>query len=183
MLIAANISAPHVRQFCSSIAADSKPVDTPCLPLIGRPFNDCFNVVSEQVASKGGNQAIGWAIWELPGVFIEAEFHAVWQTPAGDLVDLAPRPRPFTSVSFLPDPSRTYQNRQVNNVRFRLVEDNDVKQFLYLQDRRFAILNAGPRALQHEVQVTKSEMRELERNDKLAMRLEQRIHKRYQANF
>lgn len=85
------------------------------MPPVGQQrYEDCFNVVAEQVAGHGGQQIIGWAIWELPGVFI---------------------------------------------------------------------LNAGQRALQHEVLLPKSELRELERNDKLAIRLERRIQKRYESNF
>lgn len=183
MLIAANISASHARAFCASLVADTAPLITPCRPLLNKPYNDCFNVVSEQVTSHGGQQIIGWAIWELPGVFIEAEFHAVWQSPEGELLDVVPRVRPFTHISFLPDTSRTYKNRQVDNIRRQLVDDNDVKQFLFLSRRRFEILNAGQRALQHEVLLPKAELRELERNDKLAMRLERRIHKRYESNF
>ncbi|MEZ5632417.1 MAG: hypothetical protein R3F09_17130 [Burkholderiaceae bacterium] len=183
MLIAANISASHAQEFCASLVADTAPRVTPCRPILNKPYNDCFNVVLEQVTNHGGQQIIGWAIWELPGVFIEAEFHAVWQSPEGELVDVVPRVRPFTHISFLPDASRTYKNRQVDNIRRQLVVDNDVKQFLFLCRRRFEILNAGQRALQHEVLLPKAELRELERNDKLAMRLERRIHKRYESNF
>jgi len=112
-----------------------------------------------------------------------AEFHAVWQSPEGDLVDIVPRVRPFTEITFVPDANRRYENRQVDNVRKQLVIDNDVKRFLFLNQRRFAILNAGKRALQHEVMLSKTEMRELEASGKEAFRLEQRIHKRYAANF
>jgi hypothetical protein len=60
---------------------------------------------------------------------------------------------------------------------------NDVKRFLFLRQRRFAILNAGERALQHALILPKADMRELEANEKEGMRLERRIHKRYAANF
>ncbi|MDO9068548.1 MAG: hypothetical protein Q7W05_08830 [Deltaproteobacteria bacterium] len=183
MLIAANTSAPHILEFSASIAPGVSPQEVPCQPLPDRPFNECFPSVSEQVTAKGGQQAIGWSLWELPGVFIEAEFHAVWQSPQGDLIDIVPRMRPFTEISFVPDAGRKYENRQVDNVRKQLVADNDVKRFLFLCHRRFQILNAGERALQHTLILPKAELRELEANDKEAFRLERRIHKRYAANF
>jgi len=69
---------------------------------VDKSLDDCFPIVAEQVAAEGGQQVFGWALWELPGVFIEAEFHSVWQSPAGELVDIVPRVRPFVSV--LPSP-------------------------------------------------------------------------------
>ena len=64
-----------------------------------------------------------------------------------------------------------------------LVIDNDLKRFLFLCKRRFAILNAGERAMQHAVILRKADMRELEANEKESMCLERRVHKRYAANF
>ena len=116
-------------------------------------------------------------------MFIEAEFHSVWESPEGELVDIVPRLRPFTEIAFVLDANRRYENRQVDNVRKQLVIDNDVKRFLFLRQRRFAILNAGERALQHALILPKADMRELEANEKEGMRLERRIHKRYAANF
>ena len=107
----------------------------------------------------------------------------MWKSPEGDFVDIVPRSRPFTEIAFVPDASRRYENRQVDNIRKQLVIDNDVKRFLFLCKRRFAILNAGERAMQHAVILPKADMRELEANEKESMRLERRIHKRYAANF
>ncbi len=183
MIVAANTSALHVLEFSSSIAPGTLPQEVPCLPLPDKPLDDCFPIVAEQVAAKGGQQIFGWAVWELPGVFIEAEFHSVWESPEGELVDIVPRLRPFTEIAFVLDANRRYENRQVDNVRKQLVIDNDVKRFLFLRQRRFAILNAGERALQHALILPKADMRELEANEKEGMRLERRIHKRYAANF
>lgn len=183
MIIAANISALHALEFSLSIAPDTQAFGVPCQPMPDKSLDDCFPIVAEQVVARGGQQIFGWALWELPGVFIEAEFHSVWKSPEGDVVDIVPRSRPFTEIAFVPDASRRYENRQVDNIRKQLVIDNDVKRFLFLCKRRFAILNAGERAMQHAVILPKADMRELEANEKESMRLERRIHKRYAANF
>ncbi|MBO1010401.1 MULTISPECIES: hypothetical protein [Acidovorax] len=183
MIVAANISALHVLEFSASIAPNTLAYEVSCQPTPDKPLNDCFPIVAEQVVARGGQQIFGWALWELPGVFIEAEFHSVWKSPEGDVVDLVPRLRPFTEIAFVPDASRRYENRQVDNIRKQLVNDNDVKRFLFLCKRRFAILNAGERALQHALILPKADMRELEANEKESMRLERRIYKRYAANF
>lgn len=183
MIIAANTSALHVLEFSSSIAADTLPREVPCRPLPDKALDDCFPIVAKQVAAKGGQQIFGWAVWELPGVFIEAEFHSVWESPEGEFIDIVPRLRPFTEIAFVLDANRRYENRQVDNVRKQLVIDNDVKRFLFLRQRRFVILNAGERALQHALVLPKTDMRELEANEKEGMRLERRIYKRYATNF
>ena len=102
---------------------------------------------------------------------------------AGKQGGAAGRSRPFSEIAFVPDVNRRYENRQVDNVRRQLVDDKDVKRFLFLTRRRFEILNAGARALQHEVTLPKAEMGALEANHKEAFRLQRRIHKRYAANF
>lgn len=105
--------------------------------------------MAEHVAEHGGESVVGWAIWEVPGVYIEAEFHSVWRASDGALHDLTPRPTPLDSILFLPDPSRQYRGRQVDNVRQPLVEDRDVFRYLYLGKRIFELTNAGPLADQH----------------------------------
>lgn len=86
---------------------------------------------------------------ERPGVFIEAEFHAVWRSESGQCLDIVPRPLPFDSITFLPDPNRNYAGLQVDNVRKPLVKDNDLVRYLFLFKRRFAIMNTGDLAGQY----------------------------------
>ena len=92
---------------------------------------------------------LGWAIWATP-VMVEAEFHAVWSGPAGDLVDVSPRAHGETRILFLPDPSRTYEGRQVNNVR-EPVFKNDVlvARFIKVNNQIFDVMNRGSRADKH----------------------------------
>ena len=92
---------------------------------------------------------LGWAIWEYPKVFIEAEFHSVWQAPDGVLHDLVPRQQPPVRILFVRDPRRRYVGRQVDNVRKPLTNDKNVKEFLALQGRMFALQNEGDLADYH----------------------------------
>ena len=61
-----------------------------------------------QAAAEGGEAAYGWAIWRWPGRWFEAEHHAVWQTPAGDLVDVTPQAGDPPHTLFLPDAHAVY---------------------------------------------------------------------------
>lgn len=149
MPVPADLALNHVVDFCRKVSSHNVPVQVPHEPLPDKPLLECFSIVPEHVAAHGGKQLIGWAIWETPGVFIEAEFHAVWQNPDGALLDLTPRPVPLSNILFLPDSSREYAGRQVDNIRQPLVDDIDVTRFLYLFTRRFEILNKGDLADQH----------------------------------
>lgn len=139
----------YTSDLCERIVKNGVPISVPHVPLVGKPQLECFPIVAEQVAAHGGECVIGWAIWEVSGVFIEAEFHSVWKDPGGLLHDLTPRPTSFESILFLPDPSRKYLGRQVDNIRQPLVNDRDVYRYLYLVKRIFDLTNAGTLAEQH----------------------------------
>jgi hypothetical protein len=105
---AADPSAFHVLAFCRGVS-DSTPTAIPLEPLDVQPINECFSVVPNYVAAHGGYVVLGWAIWEWPRVSIEAEFHCVWRSPVGHLVDITPKPEPMESITFLLDPARRYR--------------------------------------------------------------------------
>lgn len=183
MNISPAADAPYLLNFCASVVQGALPTVVPCRPVPDGAHDDCFPIVNEHVRLNGGQSVFGWAVWERSGVFIEAEFHAVWQAPDGELVDIVPRLRPFTQIVFLPDHTRKYEGRQVDNFRMALVPDNDVKRFLFLFKRKFEILNAGERAYQHEVLLPKAAMREFQSLHKELVKLESRISKKYQRFF
>jgi hypothetical protein len=179
---AANLDDTHVKEFCAEISPHRKPLTVRCAPQNQSPYNECFGLVDEKITESGGKQIIGWAIWEKTGVFIEAEFHAVWETTEGNLLDLNPRPPQFCieSILFVPDANKTYSGRQVDNIRKPLVSDPDVVRFLYLASKRFQLLNRGDRAYQHgKIQLKNREAKEYQRISIEARRLNQKINKRY----
>lgn len=179
---ASDPSDQYVLDFCASVVPTSTSLPVICKPLPNAPDKECFPLVEHYVHENGGRSETGWAIWELPGVFIEAEFHAVWKSPDGEYLDIVPRARQFEQILFLPDSTRRYQGKQVDNIRKALVRDNDVKRFLFLFTRQFQIMNAGELASQHgAISLPEHARRELQAVQKEAMRLELRIKKRYAA--
>jgi len=136
--------------------------------------------VEEQILLHGGSMRTGWAIWEWPNVFIEAEFHAVWQCPTGELRDLTPRALLSQHILFLPDSTTKYDGRQVDNVRKARVKDNDLNRFLFIFRRQFEILNKGDLAFQHgPISLPTGALKELQQLQKEGARLERRLHERY----
>lgn len=108
---------------------------------------------------------------------VEGEFHAVWQSPTGELADLTPKLNDATEIMFLSDPSAKYEGRQVNNVRIPVYR-NDVlvERFIHVNDEMFEVMNRGERANQHgRVGVPREEIEHLLRKQQdLGMRIMRR---------
>lgn len=68
----------------------------------------CFQNVERRVEERGGSSAFGWAIWHLPGLYFEAEHHAVWRNKLGNLIDVSPQLGDRRRLLFLPDESAVY---------------------------------------------------------------------------
>lgn len=134
---------------CEDIVPGATPLYIDVRPLNGAPADECFPLVESQVATYGGDLVVGWTLWELPTLFVEAEFHAVWRSAAGELVDIAPKKSPTRRILFLEDPLRRYEGRQVNNVRRAASQDPVIIEYLTAFDAQFKLLNRGERAHHH----------------------------------
>lgn len=159
----AELSQPLIA-LCQLIGPSStRPVYVDARPLPDMPSKECFPIVEQYIQTHGGSSVFGWSFWELPTLFIEAEFHAVWQSPEGALLDIAPKVEPTERILFLSDPARRYEGRQVNNVRMALRQDPAVIGFLKTCDEEYEFLNRGERAGQHELSLAETEFDEYQR--------------------
>ena len=159
----AELSRP-LKALCQKIVPNQPvPIYVDVHPLQGAPSKECFPIVEQYIQANGGSSAIGWSLWELPELFIEAEFHAVWKSPEGALVDISPKTEPTKRILFLPDPSRVYEGRQVNNFRMALRQDPVVIGFLRKCDEEYEFLNRGERAEQHRLSLESADIIEYQR--------------------
>jgi hypothetical protein len=148
---------------CQELVPGGRPEYVDVRPIRGAPINDCFPVVHHRVLAEGGAAVYGWSIWEQPTLFVEAEFHAVWRAPNNGLIDVTPKKRPIMRILFLVDPSRTYEGRQVKNVRRALRNHPAIAGFLKMFDEEFELMNRRQRAYQHgEITVQGAEAVEYE---------------------
>jgi hypothetical protein len=127
--VAPRDDVPHVLDFCASISSAARPVRVRSEPRLEVVPHECFDNCAQHVKAFGGSVVHGWAVWETPGLFIEAEFHAVWRTRAGMLVDVNPRPPRDSPILFLPQPELTFDGRSVDNVRRGLFDHPAVREF------------------------------------------------------
>lgn len=133
--------SPHLRALCERLVPGEIPVllniDTPPW---AKP-NDCMPNVERAVAEHGGSVQYGWQFWEMSGVMLEAEFHAVWADPWGGRRDVTPKDLPFEQIVFLHDPNLHYEGRQIDNVRVPLQDDQLIRHFIAAAEAYYEATN------------------------------------------
>lgn len=142
-----------VRRFCNRVVPGGKPVYLEETPQPGARPQQCFKNVEAKISGDGGSVQHGWTIWFWASVLMEAEFHGVWKSPSGELVDVTPRLADVKRVLFLPDAKRQYEGRQIDNIRHALSKDELVTDFIALAETAFWVMNRGSRADRDEVPV------------------------------
>lgn len=129
----------NVNRLCDEIGTGTQPVYVPVSPERGLSADACFKNVQAKVKKDGGSLQHGWIIWEAPEKLIEAEFHAVWVSPEGELIDITPKPDGETQILFVPDNKRVYENEPVDNFRLALSDDPEVQRIMQQSEQMFAL--------------------------------------------
>jgi hypothetical protein len=165
--------SPQICVFCEEIVPGQSPVLVPVRPDLDADHGECFLNVKQHQTAEGGGFQLGWVIWESPGLYLEAEFHAVWADPNGELVDITPKADGETEVLYLPDPNATYSFEDdilPRNRRFALVDHPDLQEFFRLCVQRDEIVAKFDR------QVPMSEIADIEMAKiQIAHRLNQQL--------
>jgi len=94
---------------------------------------ECFVNVCDHVAKHGGLIVYGWDLVIHPPMYAEAEFHAVWRSPAGDLLDITPRNDRQDVSYFVIDPARQFDFAnpgRIPNQLHALTDDETVHRYL-----------------------------------------------------
>lgn len=138
-----------VRRLIETVTPGGKAVYLTVQPGANAVVNECFPNVEAQVARAGGRMLCGWQLWEWPHVLIEAEFHAVWRSPDGEMVDVTPKPHGEDRILFVPDERRRYEGIAIDNVRMPLRDDELIRHFIRASEAVVQVLNRGERAFQY----------------------------------
>lgn len=128
-----------------SLVPGAKPVYADSAPREGERSTDSFAVVARQVAAEQGEAVPGWVLRELPGVYVEAEFCALWRSPEGELRDVVPRETRTRRVMFLADPLRATAATPLPSVRRAVVNDPVLLQYLATFDGEAELFARGER--------------------------------------
>jgi hypothetical protein len=125
--VTANIAA-----FCAPITG-RPPLFVDVVPAPGARAGWCYANVADVIAKEGGDRVHGWTIWNAPGLWNAAEFHVVWKTASGQLVDVTPKPDGERFICFLPDsdyaPNFNFYGRP-NNIRERVYGTEGCDEFV-----------------------------------------------------
>jgi hypothetical protein len=108
----------------------------------------CFQNVRNVIAEQGGEIVYGWLVWQHGNIFVEAEHHSVWRKTTGELVCVTPQTPPEKAITFIPDPSATYDFDKeliTNNIRIALVNDSRVEEFFKACEEQTEIMNGARR--------------------------------------
>ena len=157
MIFVPETISPEVESLISKIGITQKPHYVPCRPNADSPQNECFSIVDARVESEGGKKILGWQIWQGQ-LLVEAEFHAVWKSPNGEVIDITPKSRSFDNILFIPDRNTIYEGKQVNNIRVNISGNPLVDDFIAVYGAVFRIENKGERALQYELSLCGNEL-------------------------
>lgn len=145
------VDTPALRALCEMLAPGEIPmrvaVDTPPYAIP----RECTQNVDAVIENLGGSSEYGWQLWEtLPGVLLEAQFHAVWVGDDGRRFDVTPPELAgVRHTVFLRDPALEYGGQQIDNVRVALVDDPIVLEFIEAAKRFFELTNEGQLAGYH----------------------------------
>lgn len=137
--------SPGVERLCSMYGLRESPQLIPHSPIDGYSLHECHSNVSKHVSMHGGKEIVGWVIWNNLNLFLEAEQHAVWENPQGQLIDITPDECNFDTHLFIPDSRVSFAGYSSDNLRFSLSDNPLVAEYISLKERIYSITLAGTR--------------------------------------
>jgi hypothetical protein len=136
----AEISRP-IQKLCKEVAGSAEARFIPVRTDSEAGALSAFDAVARKVGQDGGSMQPGWAIWQCADALIEAEFHAVWRSPDGDLVDVAARLGGEQTILFVEDARRSDTGAAVDSERRALRRDPLIEDFITLGRKQFLLLH------------------------------------------
>lgn len=134
-VITPSFITPEIEELCQSIS-ECKPIIIPVIAAPKSLINECFYNVDAYIAEHGGQRVLGRSIWQKANVLIEAEAHAVWKSPSGDIIDITPHSNNETEILFLIDPKMAYDGKCIPNIRRSLTNSPLVLEYIALFNER-----------------------------------------------
>lgn len=129
-----------IMKLCEGISADTEPIYLPVsVPKWSLP-SECFLNVQRMVRDHGGQQVNGWAIWQWANILVEAEAHAVWESPEGHLIDITPHDNEEKEILFLRDSSMMYSGQHIGNMRIALTNSPLAAELIALSEQTEAVM-------------------------------------------
>ena len=123
-------------------------IKVPVRPEPSARDRNCFVTVRDKVDAEGGTMRLGWAVWQHGTLFVEGEFHAVYDPGRSrPWIDLTPHPHGTDEILFLADDGASYDfdsTDLIDNRRVALIPDPRVEHALRLFAKKTQLLNSIP---------------------------------------
>ena len=151
-----------IRRVGGGILSDARPFYVPVIPDPSSKVNECFVNVPEKIAKDGGESIVGWTL-RKETMLMSAEFHSIWKSPTGKLLDITPREdAPTSRILFVSAPEKVYEGKWVNNIDLNISENPLMDDYIACREAIFNITNRGERA--HQRKITRSMLSTAEEN-------------------
>jgi hypothetical protein len=148
-----NLNDPPLSELLSKMNASSKPFYVPVKTAPGTIIDECVDNVNKMIHINAGQIVLGWQFWKTKHL-LEAEFHAIWENPERQLVDVSPKEFPDLQILFLKDHNLQLNGMQIDNYRLNFTKNALADDLITLSKARFEFLNRGKRAYQKELKLT-----------------------------
>lgn len=147
-----------IRELCNEISPGTNPVFILYKPEQFAQMYDCFPSVENKIKKDGGSCQYGWQIWKTGVLLIEAEFHAVWKSESGELIDITPKELNSQKILFLADNSRKYEGKQVKNIMKNISGNALIDDHIRIWEAIYYMENKDDRAYKHGLVLSRSEL-------------------------
>ncbi len=134
---------PEILAFCATLAEGATPTYMPLTPEPFAQVAKCYFNVLEACRLIGGTPHLGWLIWELPGIYLTAEHHAVVERD-GYLFDVTPQVHGEARVLFLPIPHPLPEEATYTPNRYMPLANHElVRRTVRLIDANSSLFGSG----------------------------------------
>jgi len=130
-----------VLKFCKEIDSTTKPIFIDVIPTKNSVYGDCYGNVENYAKKNGGRSEDGWIIWEIPKIWLEAEFHRVWVNNEGKYIDITPKEDEEKRILFLKDSQRKFTGELIDNIKKPLVNNAETRTMVAVAKKEFEINN------------------------------------------
>lgn len=89
--------------FCQTLNSKRQPRVIPHQPTAYPGAETSSEIIDAHIAKFGGKKTYGWLIKEWPHVWLEADHRAIWENPAGQLVNITSLHWNTEDILFLSD--------------------------------------------------------------------------------
>lgn len=111
-----SLDDPYLKIAIEQLGLPATPLLVPVIPEPNALNGFCSENVRSKIATDGGELVNGWQFYNTP-YWLEAEFHAIWKSPSGVLIDITPSQLDSSQNFFIPDPNRTFDGTYRDNLR------------------------------------------------------------------